>query len=216
MSDRKQSPAEERANTITHGLGILFSLVAVPFMIFYAAEKGTASTVWGVSVFGFGMLMVYFSSTIYHAVEHISTKRMLRVWDHISIFLLIGGSYTPLIIKFTDEATAKLFLITMWSIIAVGSVLKLFFTGKYKKIELALYLFLGGMALFIIKPLTANIPPQIFKWILAGGFFYLSGVVFYVWKKLHYHHAVWHCFVLAGTVTHFFAVYNSIPIHMQL
>lgn len=214
---REQTLSEEKANYITHAIGIAFSVIAIPVMIIYAVEKSTASTIWGVSVFGFAMLMVYIASTIYHAVQqNTRRKRILRIFDHIGIFVMIGGSYTPLVIKYTDTATATVFLGSMWGIIALGSVLKLFYTGKYVLLEVLLYLALGWMVVFIINPLVANIPSQIFTYIVAGGLLYSVGVVFYLWKNLEYHHAVWHVFVLAGTVTHFFAVYNSIPINIKI
>ena len=214
---REQTLSEERANYITHAFGILFSLIAIPVLLMYAAEKSSASTVWGVAVFSFGMLMVYMASTIYHAVkQNTKAKRVLRIFDHIGIFVMIGGSYTPLVIKYTDTQTATLFLSTMWGIILFGSLLKIFYTGKYLLLEVGIYLALGWMIVFIIKPLIANMPSQIFLFILVSGIFYSIGVVFYLWKKLNYHHAVWHVFVLAGTVTHFFAVYNSIPLHIKL
>lgn len=217
MKRREQTLSEEKANYITHAFGILFSLVAIPLMVLNAIQRSTSATVWGVSVFGFAMLMVYLASTIYHSVkQNTDTKRLLRIWDHISIFVMIGGSYTPLVIKYTDAKTATIFLGTMWSIIAFGSFLKIFFTGKYIILEVILYLALGWMAVFIIKPLVSNMPLQIFSFILTSGVFYSVGVVFYLWKKLNYHHAVWHVFVLAGTVTHFFAVYNSIPINIKV
>jgi hemolysin III len=213
---REQTLIEEKVNSITHAAGIIFSIIAIPYLIAYAAERSNAATVWGVCVFSFAMLMVYFASTIYHAVEqNTTTKRKLRVWDHISIFVMIGGSYTPVVIKYTDAGTAFSFLTTMWSIIALGSFLKVFYTGKYILLEVMLYLLLGWMAVFIIKPLIANMPSDIFVFILASGLFYSVGVIFYLWKNLTYHHAVWHVFVLAGTVTHFFAVYNSVPINIK-
>lgn len=216
MADRIQSQKEEKVNVITHSIGIAFTLIAMPFLITYAIKHGTIQNVWAVSIFGFGMLMVYLSSTIYHAATHPGTKRVLRIWDHISIFLMIGGTYTAIIQKFTDRPTATIFLSIMWSIIALGSFLKLFFTGKFKVIELLLYIGLGWMAVFIIKPLTANIPLEVFWWILAGGCCYMFGIIFYVWKKLQYHHAVWHCFVLAGTVTHYVAVYKGTVLPVQI
>jgi hemolysin III len=215
MAERVQSLNEEVANAITHGLGVAFCLVAMPYMIGYAMEFSNPAMVWAVSVFGFGMLMVYLSSTLYHAVQHKNAKRLLRIWDHISIFVLIAGTYTPLVLKFTSPSTALIFLSIMWGIVALGSVLKIFFTGKYKALSVGLYVALGWMAVFIIKPLTANVPSQIWWWMVIGGMAYLLGVAFYLWKKLQYHHAVWHLFVLTGTVTHFFAVYNSIPINIK-
>lgn len=217
MKRREQTLNEEKANYITHGFGVLFALITIPILIVSALNKSTYSTVWGVSVYGFGMLMVYTASTVYHAVkQNTNTKRILRIWDHIGIFVMIGGSYTPLVIKYTPAKTATIFLSVMWSVIVLGSLLKIFFTGKYTLLEVAIYLALGWMAVFIIKPLIANVPPQIFIYILASGIFYSIGVVFYLWKKLNYHHAVWHLFVLAGTLAHFFAVYNSIPINIKV
>ncbi len=213
---REQTLSEEKINSITHAVGIVFALIAIPFMIVYAAEKSNASTIWGVSVFGFAMLMVYAASTVYHATrQNTRAKRTLRVWDHISIFVMIGGSYTPLVIKYTDSLTCLVFLSVMWSIVALGSFLKIFYTGKYLLIEVILYIAQGWMIVFIIKPIIANMPSEILTYIIVSGLFYMAGVVFYLWKKLNYHHAVWHVFVLAGTVTHFFAVYNSIPINIK-
>ncbi|MCS6934738.1 MAG: hemolysin III family protein [Chitinophagales bacterium] len=209
MKHRDQTPAEEIANAITHGTGVLFTLIAMPFLIYSAVQHDTIRAVWAVSVYGAGMFMVYLSSTLYHAIRRPSAKRALRVWDHISIFLLIGGTYTAVVQKYTSQHTAVIFLSIMWGIIAAGSILKLFFTGRFKAIELGLYLGLGWMAIFIIKPLHANLPTNIFWWLLAGGLFYTSGVIFYTWKKLKYHHAIWHCFVLGGTVMHFIAVYQG-------
>ena len=216
MKRREQTLSEEKANYITHALGILFSAIAIPFLILYAMPRSTVSTIWGVCVFSFALLMVYSASTIYHAVkQNTDTKRMLRILDHISIFVMIGGSYTPLVLIYTEPKTAFVFLSILWSLIALGSILKIFYTGKYLLIEVFLYLALGWMIVFIIKPLIANMPAEIFYFVLVSGIFYSIGVVFYLWKNLNYHHAVWHVFVLAGTVTHFFAVYNSIPINIK-
>lgn len=183
----------------------------------YALKQRVQGMVWGVSVYSFAMLAVYTASTVYHAVkQNTNAKRVLRIWDHIGIFLMIGGSYTPLVIKYTSADTAFLFLAVMWSIIAVGRFLKVFYTGRFPVIEVSIYLALGWMAVFIINPLIANMPASIFMYVITVGIFYSIGVVCYLLKRLQYHHAVWHVFVLAGTVTHFFAVYNSIPINIKV
>ncbi len=213
---RDQTLNEETANWITHAFGILFAVITIPFMVAYAINYSNYSTVWGVSVFGFAMLMVYMASTIYHATQpNTNRKRVLRIWDHIGIFVMIAGSYTPLVIKYIETSTATLFLSIMWSIVVLGSILKIFFTGKYLILEVIIYILMGCMLVFIIKPLVANIPTEIFTYIVAGGIFYGAGVAFYLWKKLNYHHAVWHVFVLAGTVTHFVAIYKSIPVMVK-
>ncbi len=215
MARRIQSLQEEIANALTHGLGIVFCLVAIPVMVLCAMQTSNASMVWAVGIFGFGMLMVYSSSTLYHYAKNTETKRILRIWDHISIFILIAGSYTPLVIKYTDFKTSVVFLSVMWSIVALGTLMKIFFTGRFNLLSTILYLAMGWMAVFIIKPITANMPPQVFYLVIATGLAYTVGVIFYLWHKLQYHHAIWHLFVLTGTVTHFFAVYNSIPINIK-
>lgn len=212
MADRKQTIPEEIANTITHAVGVLFCLVGMPFLISYAATKGNSTTVWSVCVFGFGMLMVYLSSTLYHAVQHLKTKKARQVWDHISIFLMIAGSYTPFVIKFIDPGTATIFLLVMWALVLFGSFLKLFYTGRFKVLSVIVYLALGWMAVFIIQPLIQNLPAPIWFWIIASGLCYTLGVVFYLWHRLQFHHAIWHLFVLGGTVTHFIAIYKSVEV----
>ncbi len=216
MAKRAQTINEEIANYITHGLGIVFSLIAVPMMVMFAWHTGNTSMIWGVSIFGFGMLMVYCSSTFYHKSRNAETKKLLQIWDHISIFLMIAGSYTPLVIKYTDLKTSVIFLSIMWTVVALGSLMKIFFTGKYNILSVIIYLIMGWMALFIIKPIVTNMPPQVLYWLIAAGLAYTLGVVFYLWHKLQYHHAIWHVFVLTGTVTHFLAVYNSIPINIKI
>ncbi|HLP20151.1 MAG TPA: hemolysin III family protein [Chitinophagales bacterium] len=213
---REQTLNEETANWITHALGIAFAVATIPFLIAYAIEKSNVSTIWGVSVFGFAMLAVYMASTIYHATApNTNKKKTLRICDHIGIFLMIGGSYTPLVLKYIDTPTATWFLGAMWAIIVLGSILKIYHTGKYVLLEVIIYIALSCMLVFIIKPLVTNIPTEIFTYIWAGGLFYGVGVAFYLWKKLSYHHAVWHVFVLAGTITHFVAIYKSIPVMVR-
>ena len=213
---REQTLSEEKANWITHAAGIAFAVITIPFLIAYAIERSSVSTIWGVSVFGGAMFLVYLASTVYHATKpNTNAKRTLRIFDHIGIFLMIGGSYTPLVLKYIDTPTATWFLGVMWGIIVLGSILKVYHTGKYVLLEVAIYIALSCMLVFIIQPLVANIPSEIFTYILAGGIFYGIGVAFYLWKKLNYHHAVWHVFVLAGTVTHFVAIYKSVPLQVK-
>jgi hemolysin III len=129
---------------------------------------------------------------------------------------MIAGSYTPLVIKYTDFKTSVIFLSIMWAVVAIGSLMKIFFTGRYNILSVIIYLIMGWMALFIIRPIVANMPPNVLYLMITAGLAYTLGVVFYLWHKLQYHHAIWHVFVLTGTVAHFFAVYNSIPININL
>lgn len=208
--ERIQSKSEEIVNTVTHAAGVLLILLFFPLLFAAAMQKVNASMLWSIFIFGFGMLMAYLASTFYHFIQHEAVKYKLRIWDHIGIFLLIGGTYTPIVCKYTDTTTTVYFLSVMWLLITVGSILKIFFTGKYDKLSTLIYLFLGWMVVFIIQPLRENMPTEVFLWILAGGLFYTVGVIFYRWHSLKYHHGIWHLFVLAGTALQFVAIYKSI------
>lgn len=184
-------------------------LLFLPFLFnkVFSGEYITYS--WSVIIFSFGLMMVYTSSTLYHYVTSEPLKKTLRVWDHISIYLLIGGTYTPLVAKYLAFNQALVFLGVMWGVIAMGVTLKLFFTGRFKLISLGSYLVLGWMALFIVKDLVLSVPTNVLHLTAAGGLAYTLGAIFYVWKKLPYHHAIWHLFVLTGSLAHFFAIYYS-------
>jgi len=207
---RVQSPREEVANWISHGIGVLLIFAFFPLLLQKAMALGKTGFTISTVVFGFGMVMAYLASTLYHYVSKESTKKILRIWDHIGIFLLIGGTYAPIVSLYTSETTATYFFAVMWTTIVAGSVLKLFFTGKYEKLSVGLYLILGWMLVFIYQPLQASMPAEVFYWILAGGLSYSVGVIFYRWHALQYHHAIWHLFVLAGTAFHFTAIYLAI------
>jgi hemolysin III len=212
MKSRNQTFEEEIANAITHGLGIVFTLAAMPFLLKKTAIQANDLQYWAMCLFGFGMLMVYTSSTLYHAVQQKTLKKKLNIWDHISIFFLQGGSYAPFVQFYCDADTAKIFLSAQWTIIIIGAILKLFFTGKYEKASIVLYIFLGWSAVFLIQPFYQNMPFSIFKWILVGGLSYTFGVFFYRWDEKKYAHAVWHIFVLFGTICHFIAAWKMLDI----
>ena len=206
---RKLSKGHEIANTLTHLLGIIFFLSVLPFTFIKMLDGENLVYLWTVIVFSFGLMMAYGSSTLYHYVKKESTKKILRIWDHASIYFLIGGTYTPLIAKFLSFNQAFWFLTIMWAIIALGVILKLFFTGRFEILSVISYLFLGWMALFVVKDFTYAAPELIQLLIVGGGLSYTIGVIFYVWHKIPYNHAIWHVFVLAGSIFHFFAIYNS-------
>lgn len=212
MSYRAQTKLEENVNAITHGLGILLSLIAIPFLIVKSAQSEDLVMVWGVSLFSFGMLAVYLSSTVYHSLREPRLKRLANIVDHISIFFLIGGTYTPLILHYIPRETATAFLSIQWLIIFGGIIMKLFFTGRYEWLSVALYISLGWMLIFVIKPLIHSVPPSIFSWIIGGGVCYTFGVIFYMLENRKHAHNIWHCFVLAGTIMHFIAVYKSLDV----
>lgn len=206
---RKLSKAHEIANTLTHLAGVILFLTFMPSLFLKMFKNENIVYLWAVIVFSFGLMMVYGSSTLYHYIKNESLKKTLRFWDHTSIYLLIGGTYTPLVAKYLDFHTALWFLIIMWSIIAIGILFKIFFTGKYEFISVFSYLFLGWMAVFVFKDFIQSCPVHIQYFILLGGISYTVGVIFYVWHKIPYNHAIWHLFVLGGSGFHFLAIHQS-------
>jgi len=206
---RPLSRGHEIANTLTHLAGIILFISLMPSLILQSLSDTNIPYLWSVIVFCFGLLMVYGSSTMYHYVKSEALKKTLRIWDHASIYLLIGGTYTPLVAKFLNKDQATFFLAIMWSVIAAGVILKIFFTGRFEALSVAGYLILGWMAVFIFKDFVAAAPDNVQYLILAGGLSYTIGVLFYVWHKLPYNHAIWHVFVLGGSIAHFFAIQES-------
>ncbi|MCB0646157.1 MAG: hemolysin III family protein [Saprospiraceae bacterium] len=212
MEAREQTRKEEVANAITHGLGILFSLIAMPFILSDTLGRGDMLSFISVMVFGFGMLTVYTFSTLYHYTQKERTKEILLIADHISIYFLIAGTYTPLMLKYLSGSTATIFLSVLWGIVFIGSIFKIFFVHRFKILSLILYVTMGWMLVFVIKPLLVTIPSGIFGWIVGGGILYCIGVYFYVKSHKMYYHAVWHIFVLLGTISHFISIYKTIQI----
>jgi hemolysin III len=201
---------EEIANSLTHGLGLAMSIAGLSVLVTFTALYGDAWTVVGCAVFGASLVLLYTASTLYHALRAPRVKRWLRVLDHGAIFLLIAGTYTPfLLVSLRGPWGWSLFGV-IWALAVAGIVLKLFFTGRFRLLSTLIYLFMGWLALAAFKPLVAVLPRGSLVMLLAGGVAYTAGTLFYMWKRLPYHHAVWHLFVLAGSVCHFFAVFGSV------
>jgi hemolysin III len=201
---------EEIANSLTHGLGLVLSIAGLSVLVAFAALRGDAWTVVGCAVFGASLVLLYAASTLYHALRTPRVKQWLRVLDHGAIFLLIAGTYTPfLLVSLRGPWGWSLFGV-IWALAVAGIVLKLFFTGRFRLLSTLIYLFMGWLALAAFKPLVAALPQGSLVMLVAGGVAYTAGTLFYMWKRLPYHHAVWHLFVLAGSVCHFFAVLGSV------
>lgn len=203
------SLAEEVAHAVTHGLGAVLSIVGLTVLVAKAALYGNAWHIVAASIFGATLVLMYTASTLYHSIPaHTlpAAKRVLRVLDHSLIYFLIAGTYTPFtLITLRGPWGWGLFAFT-WGLALAGVVFKVFATGKFEKVSLAIYLLMGWCAIVAIKPLLNTLEPGALALMLAGGLTYTGGVVFYVWQRLRFHHAVWHLFVLGGSVLHFFAV----------
>lgn len=201
---------EELANSLTHGLGVLLAMVGIPIIVSLAAQQGVALHLWGVSIFGISMLMLYLSSTLYHSIQDPLVKPVLRIMDHIGIYFLIAGTYTPFIFFFLKDSTGYLFLGLLWTCALIGSILKIFFTGRFNILSTLIYLMMGWTIVFIARPIFSMMSYEAILWIAIGGASYTLGIIFYLWHKLRYHHAIWHIFVLGGTASHYIAILYSL------
>lgn len=197
----------ERANSLTHGLGLLLGLIFIPFLIWRAVATQEPSAIIGTSAFGLGFLLVYTFSTLYHSFHQPKIKRIFHILDHISIYFLIAGSYTPFVLTYLYNTTGITLLSILWGLTIIGTFFKLFFTGRFERISVAVYLIMGWMIVFVAKPVFYHLPLDCILMVAAGGASYTIGVVFYRWEKLPYHHAIWHLFVLGGSICHYIAVW---------
>ncbi|MFQ5570512.1 MAG: hemolysin III family protein [Rhodothermales bacterium] len=198
--------AEEWANSITHGIGLVLSVIGLIVLVFVAVATGEAGLVVGCSIFGGTLVFMYTASTLYHSFRAPRLKRLLRILDHIAIYLLIAGTYTPFALLYFDGGWLWTLLCLEWGVALAGVVFKIFFTGRFRILSTLLYLAMGWLAVVALKPLLAAAPLGCVAWMVAGGLLYTGGVAFYVWKRLPYHHAVWHVFVLGGSACHYLAL----------
>jgi hemolysin III len=210
MLHRNQTRSEELANGISHILGVLFCLIAMPFVIMTAYKRDDSTTVLSVITFGIGMLLVYTSSALYHLTKNEKTKQLLNIADHVSIYYLIAGTYTPLMVRYLDHNTAVVFLGMMWFIVALGTVFKIFYAKRFEFMSMLLYLIMGWMIVFVIKPLLHTVPSVVLFLILAGGISYTFGIYFFIKGDKRYYHTIWHLFVLLGTVLHYMSIFISL------
>ncbi|TAK32566.1 MAG: hypothetical protein EPO28_17685 [Saprospiraceae bacterium] len=198
---------EEKANVFTHAPGILLALGGTPILMKSAAASGASGAqIFGVALFGFSMLVLYLASIIYHSVHDPVRKHTARKFDHIAIYFLIAGTHTPFILKYLDNPKGWVYLAILWGLGLVGTTGKLLAIGKWDRLSLVLYLFMGWMVVFVLPDIWPLISREVLTWIGIGGFFYTAGVIFYIRKEMRYTHAIWHLFVLAGTVGHYVAL----------
>jgi hemolysin III len=206
---KQYSLKEEIAHSIIHGLGALFGIVALTVLIVLASLYGTTSHMVSYIVYGSSLILLFLASTLYHALPHMKAKRIFKVADHAAIYLLIAGTYTPFLLLNLKGDWGLALMITVWGLALVGVTFKLFFTGRFKLFSTLTYIFMGWIVVIVAKPLSEALSPESFFWMAAGGLAYMLGTVFYLNKKLPYHHAIWHVFVLAGSICHFVAVVDS-------
>ena len=207
MVERQQSLGEEIANSLSHGVALLTAAVGVPYLIGSAARNGSAATIVGACVFAATVVMLYFASTLYHAVPHPRAKRLLKKLDHGAIYLLIAGTYTPFTLGVLGGPWGWTLFGLVWTLAIVGVTLKAFDRISHPVWSAALYLVMGWLVVIAVKPMLASIATPGLVLLAAGGLCYTLGVAFFALdSRMRYGHFVWHLFVIAGTTCHFFAV----------
>jgi len=204
-----QTSKEEFWNTLTHGVGFVIAFLGV-VILFIAADLSNINLRTGLILYSSSLLLLYAASTSYHFVENISIKKKLRVLDHISIYFLIAGTYSPMVLTLLKDGNGQLLFYIVWGFALLGAFLKLFFTGKFEKISLILYLLMGS--LIVLDALTVFKTFKISELIALclGGIFYITGIYFYVKTSIRYNHVIWHMFVIFGSFSHFLMIYFSV------
>ena len=204
--DSLYSAGEELANSITHGVGVLIGIAVLTLLVVFSAMRKSAWEVVSCSVYGTTFVLLYLGSTLYHAVTNPKAKRILKVVDHSAIYLLIAGTYTPYALAPLRGALGWTIFGAIWGCALFGIAFKIFFTGRFKAVSLISYLVMGWFCVGAIKQLYNGLGVTGFVFLAVGGLCYSLGAIFYAWKSLKWSHAVWHLFVLAGSLCHFFSV----------
>lgn len=206
LREREQSRGEEIANSISHGVGAVGAMAAAVFLMVTTVRKDGAAQVVGAGVFATTMVLVYLTSTLYHALTRDKAKRVFRVLDHSAIFLLIAGTYTPFTLGVLRGPWGWSLLGVVWGLAILGIVFTAISRLRYPTLSTAVYVAMGWLMVVGVKPLWTNMEPWGLVWLLAGGVAYTGGVAFFAADRIRYSHLVWHLFVIAGTACHYIAV----------
>lgn len=204
-----QTLSEERLNTLTHTIGAFLGAIGLILLLLKDSYKTKFSQV-GILVYGSSIILLFTASAMYHWVTNQRLKQKLRVLDHVSIYLLIAGTYTPVLVINLLDGNGVFLLIAVWTIAAVGTIMKLFFTGRFEVFSTLLYLVMGWLIVIDFSALKEAVPFNGLLYLAAGGLFYTVGIIFYAIEKIPYNHVIWHLFVLAGAVCHYLMVLNYV------
>ncbi|MCL2284014.1 MAG: hemolysin III family protein [Fibromonadales bacterium] len=196
----------EMANALTHGIGILFGVAGIPVLSAIGAKTGNVPGIVGATIYSFGFLMLFTFSTLYHSTQNQEAKKILRKCDHISIYFLIAGTYTPFLLVYMLNAFGITLLSIQWSLVLLGIIFKVFFTGKWKVVSTLIYIAMGWLLLVGGKHFFVTLHTSVLVLLLVGGGLYTLGCIFYLNRKIYHHHAIWHLFVLSAAVCHYVAV----------
>ncbi|EPP1033262.1 PAQR family membrane homeostasis protein TrhA [Cronobacter turicensis] len=202
------SLAEEIANSISHGIGLVFGIVGLVLLLIQAVDSNASATaITSYSLYGGSMILLFLASTLYHAIPHARAKIWLKKFDHCAIYLLIAGTYTPFLLVGLKSPMAHGLMVVIWGLALLGILFKLTIAHRFKVLSLVTYLLMGWLSLVVIYQMVMKLAPASVTLLAAGGIIYSLGVIFYVCKRIPYNHAIWHGFVLGGSVCHFLAIY---------
>ena len=201
---------EEIMNAITHGIGAIFAIIGLSILTAAAYINGGAWHMASGIIFGVSMVLLYLASTLYHSFTNQRIKDILKIFDHAAIYLLIAGTYTPFTLIPLHGTVGWIIFGIVWGLAFLGILLKIFFVKRFKVLSTLCYLLMGWFAVVMIDPLLSSIHIYGLYWLIAGGLFYTVGAIFYLLQRLPYHHAIWHLFVIAGSVAHFIVILNYV------
>jgi len=200
------TPLEEIFNSLTHGIWILISLAGMVLMIVFASRYGNVNHIVSCTIFGLTLVMLYTASTLYHSFRKPTLKHVFKICDHSCIYLLIAGTYTPFLMVTLKGMLGWSLFAVVWTLTAAGILFKIFFVYRFNILSTIAYILMGWIIIFAVKPLLHSLPEGGIAFLVAGGLAYTLGTIFYAWKKLPFNHAIWHLFVLGGSICHFLAV----------
>lgn len=209
-TQERRAAIEEIANTLTHGIGLLLAIGGLVVLLYLSLTLGTRAHLWSTAIYGASLVALYGASTLYHSVRDPVRKRVLRVVDHCAIYLLIAGSYTPFMLVNLRGAWGWTLFGIVWSLALLGLIFKLFFTGRFERLSLGIYLGMGWLAILAVRPMIEHVPPLGLLLVVIGGLLYTGGTWFYARDHLPFNHAVWHLFVLGGSACHYAAVVTAV------
>lgn len=200
---------EEFLNVVSHAFGIVLGVFGLVFLLFKNRNLNDFSTL-SILIYGFCLIALYTASTVFHAISHEKKKQKAQIFDHIGIFLLIAGTYTPICLITLEQTTGWTLFLVIWGIAALGLVMKLFLTGKLDKLSLIIYLIMGWLAVIEFKQLMNLMSAETLFYLALGGVLYTLGTIFYASKRIPYGHFIWHLFVLGGSISHYFMIYSIV------
>jgi len=212
-SIKQYSIGEEIANSITHGIGVVLAIAALVILTVLAGAYGNGWHIVSVSIYGTTLVLLYTASTLYHSIQSPHAKSILQILDHSAIYLLIAGTYTPFMLVSLRGPWGWWLFGVIWGLAVLGVMLQLPLMSRWRAVSLGLYIGMGWVVVVAIKPLIVSVATGGIVFLVLGGLAYTAGILFYCWEKLKFHHAVWHLFVLAGSILHFFSIlFYVVPI----